>query len=220
MQKLEYGTYYHIYNRGNNKTDIFKDKDDYLCFLYLIQKYISLVANIYCYALMRNHFHFLVEVKEIDEIDFLMEGYSNEPSKKWKTIHLNEKDIDSFDKKMLKKPVPSRQFSHLFNSYTKWFNKRHARTGSLFEKNFKRKEITSEEYLKHLVYYIHHNPLHHGFVNSFINYPWTSYLIYTESKSTFLDKETVVEWFHDVDDFISFHQEEHDLSMIEDCMID
>ena len=149
-----------------------------------------------------------------------MPGYLNEPSKKWETVHPNEKNIKNFDKDKLKKPVPFRQFSHLFNAYTKWFNRKYNRTGSLFEKNFKKKEILSEEYMKHLVYYIHHNPLHHGFSNSFINYPWTSYFIYIENKSTFLDKETVSEWFYDLDDFISFHEEEHDLSMIEDSLID
>ena len=82
MSKIEYGTYYHIYNRGNNKTDIFKSKVDYLHFLSLIQKYVLLVADIYCYALMKNHFHFLVRIKESAEIEYLMKGYLNNPSVK------------------------------------------------------------------------------------------------------------------------------------------
>ena len=217
MAKIEDDTYYHIYNRGNNKTNIFREKDDYFHFLYLVQKYIPLIADIYCYALMKNHFHFLVRIKNISEIDYLAPRYLTETSKKWEIISPDEKSID---KHKLKKPVPYRQFSHLFNSYAKWFNKKYKRTGSLFEKNFEKKEILSDEYLKHLVYYIHHNPLHHGFSDSFGYYPWTSYLTYSENKSTFLDKETVLEWFYDLDDFISFHQEEHDLSMIQDCMID
>ena len=216
MAKMDYGNHYHIYNRGNNKTDLFKEESDYLHFLDLIQKYLLLIADIYCYALMKNHFHFLVRIKEIEEIDFLVQGNHNQPLNKWKTFKPFEGDLKNFDEQKLKKPVPSRQFSHLFNSYTKWFNKKYGLTGSLFEKNFKRKEVNNEEHLKYLVYYIHHNPLRHGFSNYFGDYPWTSYPIYIQNKPTFLDKETVTEWFYDLENFIFFHQEEHDLSLIED----
>lgn len=220
MSQLEYGTYYHIYNRGNNKTDIFKDEKDYLHFLFLIKKYLLTVADIYSYALMKNHFHLLVRIKETDEINYLVPDYTNELSKKWNTIHLTKSDLKNIDEKKLKKPVPYRQFSHLFNSYTKWFNKRYRRTGSLFEKNFRRKEITSEEYLKQVLYYIHHNPLHHGFTTNYNDYPWTSYQIYAEYRLTFIDKKTVLEWFSDLENLIFFHQEEHNLSMIEDSFFD
>lgn len=215
MTQLEYGTYYHIYNRGNNKIDVFKDEKDYQHFLFLIQKYLLTVADIFCYALMKNHFHLLARIKESKDIDFLAPDYLNEPSKKWETIQQTEIDHKTVDEKKLKKPVPYRQFSHLFNSYTKWFNKRHRRTGSLFEKNFRRKEITSEEYLKQVLYYIHHNPLHHGFCTSYNVYPWTSYQFYTENRLSFIDKQTVLEWFSDLESFTFFHQEEHNLSMID-----
>ena len=58
---------------------------------------------------------------------------------------------------------PSKQFSNLFNAYTKAFNKRYNRTGTLFERPFKRILIENESYLKYLVYYIHHNPVKHGY---------------------------------------------------------
>ena len=209
MSRIEYDTHYHIYNRGNNKSDIFTEKKDYFHFLGLIQKYLLLVADIYCYALMKNHFHLLVRIKAQNEINFL-KRYSH-PSSKWK-ISTGEK----IDKRMLKKPVPYRQFSHLFNSYAKWFNHNYSRTGSLFEKNFEKKEIDNEDYMKHMVYYIHHNPIHHGFADNYTDYPWTSYTLYTEKKPTFLDKETVIGWFADLENFIFFHQQEHDLSLGDD----
>jgi len=33
MDKLQYGHYYHIYNRGINSSTIFKQEDDYAYFL-------------------------------------------------------------------------------------------------------------------------------------------------------------------------------------------
>ncbi|HAP94742.1 MAG TPA: transposase, partial [Chryseobacterium sp.] len=57
MQKeiLEFGQYYHIYNRGNNRDAIFFEEDNYRYFLKLLLKYISPIANVYCYCLLKNH---------------------------------------------------------------------------------------------------------------------------------------------------------------------
>ncbi len=220
MAEIEYGNYYHVYNRGINKTNLFDKEKDYLHFLELIQKYLLLIADIYCYVLMKNHFHILVRIKEIDEIDFLAQGTNIKSSEKWKTFKSTDTEIIKTHNQKLKKPVPYRQFSHLFNSYTKWFNHKYNRTGSLFEKNNRKKEVDNEEYLKHLVFYIHHNPIHHKFAKDYIDYPWVSYNLFTENKSSFLDKDTVVEWFDDLDNFIYFHQEEHDLSQLGEFLID
>lgn len=42
----------------------------------------------------------------------------------------------------------SQAFSNLFNAYAKAFNKQQRRTGSLFEKHFKRIRLHTEEYLR------------------------------------------------------------------------
>ncbi|MBA7544887.1 hypothetical protein ES705_37248 [subsurface metagenome] len=105
----------------------------------------------------------------------------------------------------LKRPTPSRQFSHLFNAYAKWFNIRYNRTGSLFEKPFKRKLVESEDYLKRLVYYIHHNPVHHGFSDTIIEYPWSSYLSIVKPHKTKLKQEEVIDWFDDLENFEFYH---------------
>ena len=52
-------------------------------------------------------------------------------------------------------------FSNLFNAYAKAFNKQNNRTGSLFEKHFKRIKIQDENYLRNIIQYIHLNPKHH-----------------------------------------------------------
>jgi len=56
------GALYHIINRGNNKNPTFLDEMDYkvfLKFLYEIKKEKNFI--LYCYCLMPNHFHFLLE---------------------------------------------------------------------------------------------------------------------------------------------------------------
>ncbi len=66
---LIHGNYYHIYNRGNNREDIFIEPPNYSYFLSLYAKYIDPVADTYAYCLLRNHFHLLVRIKMEEETD-------------------------------------------------------------------------------------------------------------------------------------------------------
>ncbi|UPT70334.1 MAG: transposase [Flavobacterium sp. JAD_PAG50586_2] len=61
---LEYGKYYHIYNRGINSCTLFKENSNYQHFLKLYDKHIEPIAETYAWCLMKNHFHFLVKSDE------------------------------------------------------------------------------------------------------------------------------------------------------------
>ncbi|MGE0089953.1 MAG: hypothetical protein AB7S50_10835 [Bacteroidales bacterium] len=138
---IEYGKYYHIYNRGNNFENIFITNEDYLHFLDLYEIYINPIADTFAWCLMKNHFHLLVQIKEEKEIGFLnSENHKSEnASLKWKTYF-----PEIQDKRFKQKPTPTNQFQHLFNAYARWFNIRHDRISSLFEKNFERKPVNNE----------------------------------------------------------------------------
>jgi REP element-mobilizing transposase RayT len=129
------------------------------------------VAKTYALVLMRNHFHFLVKIK--DEFEILKQG-----------------------KKTISKP--HQNFSNLFNAYCKAFNKRYNRHGSLFERAFKRKLINDNEYLKQVVLYIHNNPIHHGIVLDLNDYPWSSYRSGISEKP-YIHSEPIKKLFNDKD---------------------
>ena len=55
-------SYYHIITRGNNRNIVFKEQEDYLFFLGLIDKYKKEHPfDLYHYCLMPNHVHFLIK---------------------------------------------------------------------------------------------------------------------------------------------------------------
>jgi len=111
---------------------------------------------------------------------------------------------------------PSQSFSNLFNSYSKAFNKRHDRTGSLFQRPFKRKRITEEDYLRQLVIYIHQNPENHGIVDNFEQYPFSSYASMLSNKPTNLKRSEDIGLFEDRENFIFMHRKRtHDYSIFD-----
>ncbi len=63
-----------------------------------------------------------------------------------------------------------------FNSYVKALNRSIARTGTLFEGPFKSRHVADEEYLVHLMRYIHRNPLEGGLVSRIEEWPYSNYL--------------------------------------------
>ena len=63
LTPLEFGEYYHIFNRGVIGENIFREERNYLYFLRLYGKYIEPIADTFAYCLLRNHLHLLVRIK-------------------------------------------------------------------------------------------------------------------------------------------------------------
>ncbi len=200
IEPLIHGKFYHIYNRGINGCDLFTENPNYEYFLNLYDKYLTPVADTYAWVLMKNHFHLLVRIKEVTELQTLS---------KVQTLSGLETP------ERVKFPDPSRQFSHLFNAYAQAFNKLNKRTGSLFEHPFKRKLIEETEHFKTMVVYIHNNPVHHGFTQHAMDYPWSSYLTCISVKPTRLQRDATTGWFNNQADFKTAHDKPENTSDLE-----
>jgi putative transposase len=124
--------YYHIYNHGNANDNIFLSEENYNYFLKRYAFFINPIANTLAYCLMPNHFHFVIHIKNENEIQKLL------TEKSLKEIELHPEKFSFFI---------SKQFSNLFNSYSKAFNKMHARNGKLFRIPFRRKLLDTDAYL-------------------------------------------------------------------------
>ncbi|MCI4443588.1 MAG: transposase [Lentimicrobium sp.] len=176
---LESDCFYHIYNRGNNKEDLFLELENYFHFLKLIKTHLAEIADIYAYCLLKNHFHLVLKIKSTTE---LPEKYHHE--------------------NRLSQP-----FSNLFNAYTKAINKRYEREGSLFRVRFKRERITDVNYLRNVIVYVHLNPVKHSFTKDYNTYLHSSFQSLISSKETLLKREEVFELFGDSKNFVSLHQD-------------
>ena len=124
---LENG-FYHVYNRGTGRGEIFLDHEDYKVFLHYLEKYLdpadeeslSKKVKLLAYCLMPNHFHLFVQQFSKDGLTVFMRSVST--------------------------------------SYAMYFNKKYSRSGTLFQGIYKAALVESEPYFLHLSRYIHLNP--------------------------------------------------------------
>jgi REP element-mobilizing transposase RayT len=177
---------YHVYNRANGSERIFLTEENYRFFMEKFKLYIQPVAEVYCYCLMPNHFHFLLRIKAMKVVTAVIDPDGN-----------NSTTMEN---------LISKQFSKLFSSYTQAFNKQTGRKGSLFMKNFKRKRVMFDSYFRNLVYYIHHNPLESRLCLELEDYPYSSYNEIINSKVDFVLKDELISYFVDLENFKNFHQ--------------
>ena len=198
-------TYYHIYNRGNNRQNIFIETRNYEFFMGLYEKYIEPVAETFAYCLLRNHFHFLIRTKTI----LSQENY-----------YESTRDPEVVKKGIFQPLDPSHQFGRLFNAYAKAVNKTYNFTGSLFQNPFGRIPVTTSAHFTLLITYIHYNPQKHGFVDDFREWPFSSYQALITDKPTRLRREEVRGWFGDLEKTLSDHIPPYEWVGIERFILD
>lgn len=143
--KPENGHYYHVYNRGVEKRNIFLDDSDYYRFLLGLREYNDVhstqnilrrllegsrtsfkkeedsLVEIVCYCLMKNHYHLLLRQLRDDGIPRFMQKIGT--------------------------------------GYTHYFNEKHLRSGVLFQGKYKHVQIVTDGQLRYVKQYIHLNPL-------------------------------------------------------------
>jgi putative transposase len=215
---LLYNTYYHIYNRGVNRENIFIEERNYDLFLKLYEKHLSPVTDLFAYCMLRNHFHLSVRVKSEEEIiEIKVSPPDSEYDKETLRVfpvnlrHNSRGGLPNDLSDQLRKPLGSHyvsdKFSNFFNAYAKTINKAYGRTGSLFQHPFGRVPITSDRQFWHVVAYIHQNPQKHGFVKDFRDWKYSSYGMILNENPTVIKRAAVMKWFGTRDEYLSLHNQ-------------
>jgi hypothetical protein len=75
-------------------------------------------------------------------------------------------------------------------------NKQQGRHGTLFQKRFKRISVKTELRLCYLLAYIHHNPIHHRFVEDYSAWKYSSWAAYKNlNLPSSVNRITPLSWF-------------------------
>ena len=189
-KKFGSGEYYHLYNRGNEKRDIFRETDDFNFFMKRLVSYLEpeicddkirmggeiLPGNSFSlvsYCLMPNHYHLLVQ--QNTEI-----------------------------------PV-SKLILRLCTSYSKYFNKKYKRVGGVFQDQYKMVSVDDGDYLNWLTAYIHQNPKIARLVINPEDYTWSSFSEYLGKVSGICKKEVVTGQFSSLLEYKKFVDESVDI---------
>ena len=170
------GEYYHIYNRGVDKRDIFMNRRDMERFILSIKLFNTVkpigsiqfkersvdverlqlddeksLVSIVCYCFNPNHFHFLIKQE--------VEG-----------------GISEF-------------FKRLLGGYTKYFNAIHNRSGSLFQGAFKSNLINQDDYFSIIRPYVNMNYMVHTISKEKSHLVWASDKEYESGNFDLVSKE-------------------------------
>ena len=151
--------YYHLYNRGVEKRDIFTDKQDAAVFLGYLKDYLSpkdieglmkTIINLTSSSHDKLDAARLLRMNNFaDEIELL--AYCLMPNHFHLLVRQNEaRGIEKFMKSLLTR-------------YVQYFNRRqNSRVGGLFQSTYKAVLVQTEEQLLWLTRYIHRNPASKG----------------------------------------------------------
>ncbi|MEX2052389.1 MAG: transposase [Candidatus Paceibacterota bacterium] len=196
------GLYYHIYNRGVDKRDIFTNVNDLQRFILSIKEFNTVkptgsikesqldknklsgvghpkepLVSIVCFCLNPNHFHFILK-QEVDG------GISE-------------------------------LFKRLLGGYTNYFNLIHKRSGSLFQGRFKSKLLEKDEYFLKIRPYVHMNHMVHEIPESKKHLVFSSEQEYDTNKFTIVAEKEAKELLDFYGDNKNFKKEcQNVISMI------
>ena len=149
---FESGSIYHVYNRGNNKQVIFFTRANYLFFLNKVRNEISPIADIISYCLMPNHYHLMIQAKELSD------DAKHPLSRKLGTLQ------SSYTRAI---NIQENRTGSLFQQKTKAIE-----IYSLYDSNDK------NDYLTTCFHYIHQNPLKAGLVMRMEDWEYSSFRDY------------------------------------------
>lgn len=196
---------YHIVNRGVNHIPIFEDRRDYERFTQIVPYYRFIeTPNKYSLftklsASIRETLQQELDQKDLKLISIL--AFCLMPN------HFHLLLRQEHDQGI------SRFLANIQNSYTRYFNTRHGRSGHLFQGQFKAVRIVSENQLLHTSRYIHLNPYSGSVVRSFDKlkeYPWSSLREYITGMEGFCETHSVLSNFPSKKKYLEFVEDQKD----------
>jgi putative transposase len=163
------GNFYHIFNRGANKLNIFKDITDYITFTDILQYYLNYPNGKALSILQRNAKATKTKLLKVRNLEssFELHGYCLMPN------HFHLLVRQKYE------PKPSNSITNYMRrvmiTYSMYTHYKYKRSGALFQGRYKNVLVESKQLLC-LSKYIHQNPLPLlSSYKSLPEYPYSSY---------------------------------------------
>jgi len=187
--KFTIGEFYHIYNRGVDKREIFSDSND-----------------------MERWFESIVDFNSVETIGSI---YENQFVKNKEDVPISDKLVnivaycfnDNHYHLLLEQVAEAgiEKFMHrLGTGYAKYFNNKNKRSGALFQSKFKAKHVDTNEYLLYLSIYVNLNNEVHQLGRSaskLIQSSWEEYTSSNMAQKELCKKEVILDQFKDRKDY-------------------
>ena len=204
--------FYHVYNRGVDKRNIFLDDFNYIRFLESLRDFndVEIVGSLYLKSIREKRFRSKAPKKASEK--------QKRPLVRILCYCLMTNHFHLLLEQLEERGIT--EFMHrLGTGYTNFFNLKYERTGRLFEGPFQAVLIEQDNQLNHILRYIHLNPLdilepgwrENGIkdlerVEKFLeNYRWSNHLAYlSERESQIINKGIFDELFKDKTDYQNF----------------
>ncbi|OGI57504.1 hypothetical protein A3B85_02960 [Candidatus Nomurabacteria bacterium RIFCSPHIGHO2_02_FULL_37_13] len=141
-QPIVTGEYYHIYNRGVDKRDIFNDKKD-------LHRFIESICEF-------NQTEVITSLANLRKTQIAPKALSKNPLVSITAYCLNPNHFHFVLKQLIDGGI-AKFMQKLQGGYTSYFNLKHSRSGSLFQGTFKSNLVSNENYFNKIIGYTNKN---------------------------------------------------------------
>lgn len=199
MRKVQLvdGEYYHIFNRGVDKRDIFIDEDDFQRFLTSMIEFNVLepIGSIF-----ENSFR-----KETKVGNKASRSKNKAPLVEYIAYCLNKNHFHLIIKQCIEKGI-EKLMHRLGLGFTKYFNEKHKRSGSLFQGTFKSVHVESNEQLIYLSAYVNlNNRVHSKLGNLVSKSSWQEFV--GKPKERLCKVEIILDQFRNISEYKKMAEE-------------
>jgi putative transposase len=198
------GEYYHLYNRGNDKQNIFREDIDRVRFLFLILALQSPsahfpqigrnVSNFYK-EFVKSVKHRVFDIADLKDRHVSLSCFALMPNHFHLLVYEKSNNGISY------------YMQRVLNAYTKYFNTKYEKSGHLFQGPYQIVHVNTNEQLLHLSAYIHLNPRDlKNYHNKEHVFPWSSYQDYGSNNrwGHFLETEIIRSQFKSKEEYYAF----------------
>lgn len=199
---FEFQKHYHILFRSIDGVPLFKTEKEHLFFLEKWKRFTEIVFETWAYSLLGNHTHFIIRVKQQEEVIRTLSSLPEEAKTNAIRKFLEKKEDSPIGS------VVERQINSFMVSYANTYNNIIERKGGLFQQPFRRSLIAAEAHLQQAIVYVHANGQKHRLVKDFKTHRFNSYHAILERNDSFVNSTAVLMFFSGIDKFISIHSEQ------------